>query len=223
MTQNSHTLLLDMDGTLLDLHFDNYFWSTHLPNAYAIAKNIDTKEAIKRLQPHFKQTQGTLDWYCTDYWSAQTGLNILELKTQIKEKIRFLPNVQNTLQALKGKYKEIIIITNAHPDSVLIKNQQTQIASLVDDLISAHEFEACKEEQEFWQKLDKRISLNKAQTLFIDDNLSVLESAHQFGIASLFQITQPDSTQPLLQESKTGGIAIKIRTINELNNIALLT
>lgn len=223
MTQNSHTLLLDMDGTLLDLHFDNYFWSIHLPNAYATAKNIEPREAIKQLQPCFEETQGTLDWYCTDYWSKHTGLNIIELKTQIKDKIQFLPNVQCSLKLLKNRYKKVIIITNAHPDSVLIKNQQTDINSYVDDLISAHELEACKEEQKFWQKLAKRIQLNKTQTSFIDDNLTVLESAHQFGITSLFQITQPDSTQPSLNKNKTAIPIIKIRSINELNHIALLT
>ncbi|HBT55971.1 MAG TPA: haloacid dehalogenase, partial [Pseudomonas sp.] len=25
------TVLLDMDGTLLDLHFDNHFWLEHMP------------------------------------------------------------------------------------------------------------------------------------------------------------------------------------------------
>lgn len=223
MTQNSHTLLLDMDGTLLDLHFDNYFWSIHLPRAYALAKNIDSKKAMKRLQPCFEETKGTLDWYCTDYWSEHTGLNILELKAQIKEKIQFLPNVKSTLKTFKDKYKEVIIITNAHPDSVLIKNQKTHITSLVDNLISAHEFGACKEEQKFWQKLDERIQLNKDQTSFIDDNLTVLESAHQFGITSLFQITQPDSTQPPLNEDRISAPIAKIRSISELNNIALLT
>ena len=29
------TVLLDMDGTLLDLHFDNHFWLEHLPQRYA--------------------------------------------------------------------------------------------------------------------------------------------------------------------------------------------
>ena len=29
------TVLLDMDGTLLDLHYDNHFWMEHLPQRYA--------------------------------------------------------------------------------------------------------------------------------------------------------------------------------------------
>ena len=27
------TVLLDMDGTLLDLRFDNWFWQEHVPDA----------------------------------------------------------------------------------------------------------------------------------------------------------------------------------------------
>ena len=30
-----HTVLLDMDGTLLDLRFDNHFWRELVPERYA--------------------------------------------------------------------------------------------------------------------------------------------------------------------------------------------
>ena len=33
--KNIDTVLLDMDGTLLDLHFDNHFWQTFVPLRYA--------------------------------------------------------------------------------------------------------------------------------------------------------------------------------------------
>ena len=33
--ENIETVLLDMDGTLLDLHFDNHFWLQHVPVCYA--------------------------------------------------------------------------------------------------------------------------------------------------------------------------------------------
>ena len=29
------TVLLDMDGTLLDRHFDDHFWLDHVPKRYA--------------------------------------------------------------------------------------------------------------------------------------------------------------------------------------------
>ena len=39
------TVLLDMDGTLLDLHFDNFFWSEHLPRTYALRHQISKEES----------------------------------------------------------------------------------------------------------------------------------------------------------------------------------
>ena len=29
------TILLDMDGTLLDLHYDNHFWQVYVPEKFA--------------------------------------------------------------------------------------------------------------------------------------------------------------------------------------------
>ena len=40
-----HTVLLDMDGTLLDLHFDNHFWLEHFPARYSEQHGIIVEEA----------------------------------------------------------------------------------------------------------------------------------------------------------------------------------
>ena len=61
---NIETVLLDMDGTLLDLHFDNYFWKTHVPIIYARKNDITPEQAFEKLLPHFQQHMGTLEWYC---------------------------------------------------------------------------------------------------------------------------------------------------------------
>jgi putative hydrolase of the HAD superfamily len=34
------TVLLDMDGTLLDLRFDNWFWQELIPSRYAAAHGL---------------------------------------------------------------------------------------------------------------------------------------------------------------------------------------
>ncbi len=49
------TVLLDMDGTLLDLHFDNRFWNEHLPRCYAQARGLDEAAARAELMPVFAQ------------------------------------------------------------------------------------------------------------------------------------------------------------------------
>ncbi|MBU1436170.1 MAG: HAD family hydrolase, partial [Gammaproteobacteria bacterium] len=58
------TVLLDMDGTLLDLHFDNYFWLEHLPARWSEITGISVSEAKTQLQAEYAVLQGKLEWYC---------------------------------------------------------------------------------------------------------------------------------------------------------------
>ena len=53
------TVLLDMDGTLLDLHFDNYFWTQHLPGVYARENRLSENISIDELQGKLNIEQGT--------------------------------------------------------------------------------------------------------------------------------------------------------------------
>lgn len=218
MTQAQRTLLLDMDGTLLDLHFDNYFWLTHFPKAYAEFKKVELHQAKAMLEPHFEGMRGSLNWYCTDYWSDLTGLNVIDLKVQIKHKIGFLPSVEQTLKALRQQYGELVIVTNAHPDSVSLKHEHTGVVDYVDRLISSHHLGAPKEDQLFWIKLQNQLGFESSKVCFVDDSPSVLRSAKQFGITSLFQITCPDSKA--LKPSDNADLDIKgirkIRNIEEL-------
>ncbi|HOP18299.1 MAG TPA: haloacid dehalogenase, partial [Gammaproteobacteria bacterium] len=63
------TVLLDMDGTLLDLHFDNHFWLEHVPRRYAEARGIGLEESSRELMARYQDIQGTLEWYCVDHWT----------------------------------------------------------------------------------------------------------------------------------------------------------
>ena len=81
---NIDTVLLDMDGTLLDLHFDNYFWTQHLPRAYARKHRLTEGESQRRLAERFLADHGTLNWYSLDHWSEQLQLDIPALKESIR-------------------------------------------------------------------------------------------------------------------------------------------
>ena len=58
--QNIDTVLLDMDGTLLDLHFDNYFWQQHLPLKFPEREQISYEQAMSQLAPEFERHQGQI-------------------------------------------------------------------------------------------------------------------------------------------------------------------
>jgi putative hydrolase of the HAD superfamily len=192
------TVLLDMDGTLLDLHFDNYFWITYLPRRYAEHHGLCPNQASADLHKIFHEKRGTLEWYCLDYWSRQLAVDIRALKEEIQHLIRERPHAISFLQQLKRAGKKRYLITNAHRKSLELKLSLTGIGAELDALISSHDFGYPKESPEFWQKLTETTGFDPSRTLFIDDSLSVLKAAERFGIAYLCAIRQPDSQAQLM-------------------------
>lgn len=190
------TVLLDMDGTLLDLHFDNYFWLEHLPKRYAEHHKIALGTAKKELQQRIEEKQGSLEWYCLDYWSEALSLNIPQLKEEIKHKIQMRPYVELFLERLQNHSKHVVLVTNAHRSSVSLKLKMTPLNTHLDVVVSSHDYKFAKEQQEFWHVLQACEPFNPARTLFIDDSPSVLDSANRYGIAHILAIHQPDSQTP---------------------------
>jgi putative hydrolase of the HAD superfamily len=190
------TVLLDMDGTLLDLHYDNQFWLEHLPKRYSEEAKISIKEAREKLAKHYQKVAGTIDWYCLDYWAKQTQLPIAKLKREIEHLIELRSDAHDFLTALKTSGREVILVTNAHPDSLALKIERTELDKYFNVLYSTHEFGVTKESQLLWQRLQKKQPFALHSTLFVDDSLPILESAKLFGIRHLLAITNPDSKKP---------------------------
>jgi len=188
-------VLLDMDGTILDLHFDNHFWLTHLPMRYSENANISLEQAKENLVKHYDKVAGTIDWYCLDYWAEQTLLPIAELKKEVQHLIQLRKDVHEFLIALKSSGREIILVTNAHPQSLSLKIEQTQLDKYFDTLYSTHEFGVTKESQLLWQRLQAKQGFELSKTLFVDDSIDILKSAERFGIKHLLAVANPDSQQ----------------------------
>lgn len=189
------TVLLDMDGTLLDLHFDNYFWQEHLPKRWAEISGRALADTRAELMAEYSQLHGKLEWYCLDYWGKRLQLPITELKREVMDKIRMRDDVPAFLTALKQSGRDIVLVTNAHPDSLSLKIERTDLAKYIENLISTHEFGVTKESWALWQKLQDRLGFNPERTLFVDDSLPILQAAQEFGIRHLLAIANPDSQQ----------------------------
>ena len=186
-------VLLDMDGTLLDLHFDNHFWLEHLPARYADKHGFTLQQAKDELYPLFAAQQGQLSWYCLDYWARELDLPIVGLKREIMHLISLRDDAAAFLQALQHSGKRVLLITNAHRDSLSLKLERVELAPYFERLISAHDYGFPKEQQAFWQALVSDTGIDPARSLFIDDSLPVLRSAQRFGVAQLLAVRQPDS------------------------------
>jgi 5'-nucleotidase len=196
------TVLLDMDGTLLDLHFDNHFWLDHLPRKIAQAQDIEFDQALANLKAEYAKVQGTIDWYCLDFWARKLDIDILATKREISHLIQMRSDTVPFIDALKASGREVILLTNAHPDSLALKVEHTSLDSHIDQLISTHEFGVTKESQLLWQRLQQRLQFDAQTTLFVDDSLTILQAAKQYGIAHLLAISNPDSQKPKAQISE---------------------
>ena len=200
------TVLLDMDGTLLDLHYDNHFWMEYLPEAYARAHGLDADEARSRLLAHFDAVRGTLPWYCLDYWSQQLELDIPTLKRELRHMIRMRPYVQEFLERLHASDLDVLLVTNAHRETLNIKMGEVDITGWFERIVLSHDLDAPKESPLFWTRLVALHPFDPARTLFIDDTESVLEAARDFGIAHLLTMLQPDSQRQKRVDTRFPGI-----------------
>ncbi len=189
------TVLLDMDGVLLDLRFDNYFWNELVPSRYASVRGLDEAEAIRRLKPVFDSRRGTLEWYCLDFWSDELGLDLAAMKQEIREQVSLLPEADRFLDAVRARGKRLVLVTNAHRDALTIKAGHTGLTSRFDAVYSAHDFGLPKEDLTFWEALRVEEPFEPARSLLIDDSLPVLEAASSFGIAHLVAVCRPDSSR----------------------------
>ncbi|MFZ2289196.1 MAG: GMP/IMP nucleotidase [Halopseudomonas yangmingensis] len=187
------TVLLDMDGTLLDLHFDNHFWLEYLPQRYADHHGQSLDWAKAEIYPLMTATQGQLAWYCLDYWTRELGLPIVELKREVAHLIRLRPDADTFLRVLQQAGKQVILITNAHRDALSLKLERVELRTYFQRLISSHDFGFPKETQAFWQALQAEVPFDPARTLFIDDSLPILRSARDYGVARLLAVREPDS------------------------------
>lgn len=189
-------VLLDMDGTLLDLRFDTEFWLSHLPDRYARANGLARDEAIGRIRARMNALHGQLGWYCIDEWSRALGLDVAALKRELAGGIRYRDTAVPFLEALAAAGRRALIVTNAHPETVDIKLQRTGLDRYVDAVVSSHEHGAAKEDEAFWRSLSTQHAFAPERTLFIDDSLPVLRAAMGFGIAHLLAVSHPDSGSP---------------------------
>ena len=200
------TVLLDMDGTLLDKHFDDYFWEQYVPEHYSLLHKLTVDEAKIELRRRYRQVESTLKWTDLDYWSVELDLDIPGLKSGLDHLIEVHPYVRQFLEFCRRADKNVHLVTNAHPKTLAIKLKKTAIGHLFDRIICAEEIGLAKEEPAFWERLEPLLGFTKEKTLLADDTEKVLNSAAQYGMGYLIFVARPSSRKPVCYSNRYPSI-----------------
>lgn len=189
------TVLLDLDGTLLDLAFDNYLWLARVPEIFAEREGLSLAETHAELAPRFQRVAGTLSWYSIDYWTAELGIDIAAVHREEAHRAAWLPGARRFLEVLRERGKRLTLMTNSHPTILEIKHQQTGVLDFLDAAFTSHGFGAPKEDPLFWERAQAAEGFDPARTLFADDSAPVLHAAVRAGIAHVYGVRRPDTSR----------------------------
>lgn len=189
-------VLLDMDGTLLDRHFDNFFFEEELPRRYAARHGLPFKEALAKLLAMYRSVETELAWTDLHYWSRLLDMDLVALTKEFDHLIRFLPDAEDFLAHLREQGKRVHIVTNAHASGIAIKAAKTGVDKHVERIVNAFEVGHLKMRPEYWPTCRDLIGFDPARSLYIDDDESCLAAAQAFGIGYIVHRSKSSSQLP---------------------------
>ena len=189
-------VLLDMDGTLLDRHFDNFFFEEELPRRYALLHQLSFEESRERLMAMYRSVEGELAWTDLNYWTEQVGIDVVAMHRELDHMIGFLPGAEDFLHHLRQLGKRVTIITNAHSTGVSVKVAKTGLDRYVGRIVDAFEVGYLKMRPEYWPTCQRLLNFDPARSLFMDDDEGCLTAAKAFGVAQLVHSAKSSSQLP---------------------------
>jgi HAD superfamily hydrolase (TIGR01509 family) len=189
-------VLLDMDGTLLDRHFDNFFFEEELPRRYAALHGLQLEESRDTLMAMYRSVEGELAWTDLHYWTQRVGIDVVALHRELNHMIGFLPGAEDFLRHLRQRGKRVTIVTNAHEAGVSVKVAKTGLDRHVERIVNAFEVGFLKMRPEYWPHCQRLLGFDPTRSLYMDDDEGCLIAAKEFGVAHLIHSAKSSSQLP---------------------------
>ena len=189
-------VLLDMDGTLLDRHFDNVFFNEELPKRFAAKHGLPLDQARETLFGHYRAVEGKLAWADLDYWTQTLDIDTVAVTHELRHMIEYHHDAVEFLRYLRSQGKRLTLVTNAHGSSLEIKAVRTGIDQYMDLIVTASEVGSLKMHAEFWSGCQRIVGFDPSRSLYIDDDEASLGAAQQYGVGYLYHRSKSSSRLP---------------------------
>lgn len=206
--------MFDMDGTLLDLAYDDLIWNHKLPERHAAMNACTLEQSHATLHDFYENHKHTLSWYSSSFWTSKVGVNTLALQYDYKKNIQPRSGCFELLEILKQRGYKCWIVTNADCAGLKLKLENINLRPYFEVIVSSEEIGHAKEFIEFWQILQNMHPFNPKNVVLIDDTAKVLNGAALFGIESLITISQPSSNKVA-----KNALELEYPTINDLTEL----
>jgi len=160
----------DVDGTLVDLEYNDLIWFKEIPELVAKKKKISLEKSLKYVHEEYnKLGEHNLNWYDINYWVTYFGLkispkNILE---KYESQVKIFPEVIPLLEELKKNF--ILIVITAMPREFLIPKMKKLEKYFKFSFSALSDFKELKN-SEIYSKISQALNIHPEQILHIGDH-----------------------------------------------------
>jgi len=160
----------DVDGTLVDLEYNDLIWFKEIPELVARKKKISFEKSLKFVHEEYaKLGEHNLNWYDINYWISYFGIEISPDKIfeKYEPQVKIYPEVIPLLEELKKKY--ILIVITAMPREFLIPKMKNLEKYFKFSFSALSDFKELKN-SEIYSKISKVLKVPPEQILHIGDH-----------------------------------------------------
>lgn len=160
----------DVDGTLVDLEYNDLVWFKEIPELVAKKKKINFEESLKLVKEEYSRLgEHNLNWYDIKYWISYFDLEVSYKKIleKYESQIKIFPDVIPTLEELKKDFT--LIVTTAMPREFLIPKMKKLEQYFKNSFSALSDFKELKN-SEIYFKICKILNVYPEQIMHIGDH-----------------------------------------------------